>query len=292
MNKFTILKPEEFRKIFDNAYAIVADDGLVYNVYDNYTTEDDTTCKAFVKCDLDGEAEVYIIDPAWEEGTVTYSHACHTFYFDLCGGALPPFKILKLAVPVTPNWTWTIHEHKFWHTYVLTLYKDGQFALRLSSSNAEEAGEWWFAMMHHATPDALFEEPDAWQSEQDWDDYRGPSFMQESVRIVENGFYDETSATPWSEELKWQYTKLYATRVNTNSTPDTEWDVEIVPSWALNYLANGDTDDLSEEEIASVTAFEKEWHVTSSSPSSVLQKCPWSGKLTDCHEVIVTRHRE
>lgn len=96
MSNDIILTNEQFSKIFDKAYAVVID-GCIYDVYNDYETEDVTLCTVFVKSNDSNYVVAYTIPREVENGRVSYNPRYKEFYFEDAHGEIPPFKILSVA---------------------------------------------------------------------------------------------------------------------------------------------------------------------------------------------------
>lgn len=100
MNDNIILSADEFKKIFTNAYAVVVD-GVLYDVYNDYETEDGEFCTAFILADDSHYDAEFIIPRSVEDNSrVSYNKHYHEFCFE-DQNVIPPFKIL--AVATIPN---------------------------------------------------------------------------------------------------------------------------------------------------------------------------------------------
>lgn len=87
----------DFKKIFDKAYAVVID-GALYDVYCDYENEDGTLCTAFVDQCCGCSDVAYVIKPEWENGEIEYHPNYKEFTFKGVD-EIPPFKILMVAEP-------------------------------------------------------------------------------------------------------------------------------------------------------------------------------------------------
>lgn len=96
MSNDIILTNEQFSKIFDKAYAVVID-GCIYDVYNDYETEDGTLCTTFVESNDSNYVVAYTIPREVEDGRVSYNPRYKEFYFEDAHGEIPPFKILSVA---------------------------------------------------------------------------------------------------------------------------------------------------------------------------------------------------
>ena len=96
MTDSIILTNEQFSKIFNKAYAVVID-GCIYDVYNDYETEDGTPCTAFVEFNESNYEVAYLIPRAVENGCVSYNPRYKEFYFKDAHDEIPPFKILSVA---------------------------------------------------------------------------------------------------------------------------------------------------------------------------------------------------
>lgn len=96
MNDSIILTNEQFSKIFNNAYVVVID-GWIYDVYDDYETEDGTLCTAFVEPNGLNHEVAYLIPREVKDGRVSYNPRYKEFCFEDAHGEIPPFKILSVA---------------------------------------------------------------------------------------------------------------------------------------------------------------------------------------------------
>ncbi|MBQ7820574.1 MAG: hypothetical protein IJ341_12870 [Bacteroidales bacterium] len=96
MNDNIILSADDFKKIFANAYAVVVD-GVLYDVYNDYETEDGELCTAFVLAD-DSHCDVEFVIPrsVEENSRVSYNKRYHEFHFE-GQDDIPAFKILTVA---------------------------------------------------------------------------------------------------------------------------------------------------------------------------------------------------
>lgn len=86
------LTAEAFRKYFDNAYAAIID-GEMFDIYNDYETEDGRFVTAFVSED---QSDIILIDPETENNcTVSYHRQYHTFWFT--NGTIPAFQLLSIV---------------------------------------------------------------------------------------------------------------------------------------------------------------------------------------------------
>lgn len=200
-------------------------------------------------------------------------------------------KWLETEFEQKATYTWRVYKQTTRNAYVLTVFKDDKPIGRIPSSNYEELGEWWFLLKHvYPNPEILlWDELNVYNNE-DWEDYEAANYPPDKlVVIIDNGEYNEEHSTPQSDEIRWQYDKLCALKLNNKPSDPDRWAVLSVPSWAICYLVNGDASGLTEEELKLAKRFNKTWHVTSVSNSSELIQCPWTHKLTDCKEVICVK---
>lgn len=86
---------DDFKKIFDKAYAVVID-GVLYDVYCDYENEDGTLCTAFVEQHCGCSDVAYVVKPEWENGEIEYHPNYREFSFKGVD-EIPPFKILMVA---------------------------------------------------------------------------------------------------------------------------------------------------------------------------------------------------
>lgn len=100
MNDHIILSADDFQKIFTNAYAVIVN-GVLYDVYNDYETEDGELCTAFVLAD-DSYSDVEFVIPREIEknSRVSYDKHFYEFYFEDQKDSeerIPCFKILTVA---------------------------------------------------------------------------------------------------------------------------------------------------------------------------------------------------
>lgn len=96
MNDHIILSADDFQKIFTNAYAVVVD-GILYDVYSDYETEDCELCTAFVLADdCHSDAEFVIPRSLEENSRVSYNKRYHEDQ-ENSEERIPCFKILTVA---------------------------------------------------------------------------------------------------------------------------------------------------------------------------------------------------
>ena len=93
MNHDTIiLTSKAFRKYFDNAYAAIID-GEMFDIYNDYETEDGRLMTAFVNED---KSDIILIDPETENNClVSYHRNYHTFWFT--NNSVPAFQLLSIV---------------------------------------------------------------------------------------------------------------------------------------------------------------------------------------------------
>lgn len=100
MNDHIILSADDFQKIFAKAYAVVVD-GVLYDVYNDYETENGELCTAFVLADdCHNDAEFVIPRLVEENSRVSYNKRYHEFYFEDQEDSeerIPCFKILTVT---------------------------------------------------------------------------------------------------------------------------------------------------------------------------------------------------
>lgn len=92
------LTNDQFAKIFNNAYAVIID-GIMYDVFNDYETEDQELCTAFVEANESNYDVAYVIPRHVEEGRVSYDKLYHEFYFEDQRDCtyIPRFKVLTVA---------------------------------------------------------------------------------------------------------------------------------------------------------------------------------------------------
>lgn len=92
------LTNDQFAKVFNNAYAVVIK-GAIYDVYNDYETEDYGLCTAFVETNDCNYEVAYVIPRHVEEGRVSYDKRYHEFWFEDQRDCtyIPRFKVLSVA---------------------------------------------------------------------------------------------------------------------------------------------------------------------------------------------------
>lgn len=186
------------------------------------------------------------------------------------------------------TWTWEIRESVVHHDWLLIIREDDEVKAMFNTCCADLAGEWWYTMKWiYPTPEAFIYDAEfeyEIEDQDDWDDllksYSIDGLWSPAKRVVLNGEYEEQKATPFTLDLQWEYTKQVAKHTK-------GMDVAIIPAWAVCYLVNGDTDNLTEEELELARNSEKHYEVLSIAPESDCIICPWTNLLSDCYEVTV-----
>ena len=190
------------------------------------------------------------------------------------------------------KYSWEIREHKASRRWLFIFRKNDEVigVREVLSFLPELAGEIMFALMYNFINPELYVTDDMSLANIDPDDCN--AYMQEytddnSVVVCTNGDMDDNQISPCTEDLIWEFTKCTARKLYDG------YIVDKIPSWAVCYLVNGDKDDIdtwTPEEVQAAEKYDKTYVVLEVSPSSNLEPCPWTNKLTDVYECIVTKH--
>jgi hypothetical protein len=269
--------------------------------HDIITSDDaDTT-----ECTLEAAMDENYTDTATDENYV-YCEACGKHWTSIgdgpesleASGGLKTIpedyygKWLENEFEDEDKWTWEICESISDKDWLLIIRKNDEVEAMFRTCCEDLAGEWWYYLKWiYPTPEAFIYYADVEldieiEQKEDWEEllesYHADGQYATAVRIVQDGEYNESEATPWSNSLYWEYTKQVALHTK-------GMDVRIVPAWAICYLVNGDMDNLTDEELQMARDWEKECSVLSVAPEHELITCPWTHLLSDCYEVTVSK---
>ena len=263
---------------FDNAF--VADSEVDSMMEDNWTDQPDDKTSHFYcpECGKHWPSLLIGPDSCRADGLLRYIHKNQLgVWFETASDKA--------------KYSWEIREHKANRRWLFVFRKNDEVigTQEVLNWQSEEAGEIMFALMYNFVNPELYATDDMSLANIDLDDCN--EYMQEytddnSVVVCTNGDMDDSKISPWTEDLIWEFTKCTARELYDN------FKVAKIPSWAVCYLVNGDMDDMdtwTPEEIQAAEEYDKTYIVSSISPSSDLEICPWTNKLTDVYECIVQK---